>query len=249
MSLAEDESRAFWGAAAQIVPIIALALVIETRVLVGRWKSKKFKKYRASRWALGLSYAIVVLPLPNVLLASLANTAQDSTSRIEMLLVTIWIGAGIYLVAYIPAWRLISVALADLFQLIGDWLPWSRVNRIRRSLQHSDQLIAADIRYVRGLRISRLMLLADIYIEFIPLEIAADRIGWPPNLLRQNTANHVRLAQVWEGEEEAKQLIQSWETRRRDRKVEFNASLIEREKNILKHMNRNIAEQLAGIPR
>ena len=230
------------------MPIVALALVIETRALAGQWRSKKFKKHRASRWALGITCAIVVLPLPTVLLVSLANTAQDSTSRIEILLVTFWIAAGIYLVAYIPAWRLISVALADLFQLIGDKMPWSRVNRSRRNLRKVDQLYAADIRYVRGLRISRLMDLADVYIALIPLEITADRIGWSPNLLRQSKAIQVQLVQIWAREEEVKQSILTWEARRRDRKGEFDAALIEREKNVLKHMNRVIAEQLAGIP-
>ncbi|TFD19108.1 hypothetical protein [Cryobacterium sp. TMS1-13-1] len=247
MDLVGDESRAFWGAAAQIVPILALALVIETRFIAGRWRKKKFKKNRKSRWFLGIAYSLVVVPLPNVLMLSLANTAEESTSGIGSLLVSLWIGAAIFLVAYIPAWRLLSVALTDLLQLLGDMFPWSAINTLRRTVRQGDILHAEAIRFVRGRRISSLMALADVYIGIIPLEIKNDRHGWTTEQRIQSQSNHAILAQIWKHDAEFRRAIAKFEKQRRAGNGLVDAEIIERNKVALKHMNRVTTDLLAGI--
>ncbi|WP_354242729.1 hypothetical protein [Agromyces sp. PvR057] len=248
MELTGDESRAYWSAVAQIIPIIALAIVIETRVLVARWRRKKFRKHRASRWFLAGAYGIVVISLPFAAMTAIINTSVSTTSRWEGFFVLLWVVAGLFLVAYIPAWQLITVALYDLAQSVGDRVPWSKMRRLKRLANEGDLLYAAEIRHARGLRIERLILLADVYMEIVPLEVEADRFGWPYALRRRHQEVHVKLANIWQRENVAKEQLEEWERRMHRNRTTFDTALLEREKSVLRQMNRSIADQLSGIP-
>jgi hypothetical protein len=93
------------------------------------------------------------------------------------------------------------------------------------------------------------MALADVYIEMIPLEIQADRTGWTPELHRISDSNHASLVEIWAADETNHQTIVKWEAARRRHSGLVAAALKKRKKSVLKAMNRQMADLLAGAPK
>ena len=51
----------YWQAVAQIIPVVALALVIEGRVLAEPWEKKPTSSFFADMWRVTVSYYFLVL--------------------------------------------------------------------------------------------------------------------------------------------------------------------------------------------
>ena len=168
------QSVAYWSAVAQIVPVLALAVAIEARVLAGRWRKKKNMKRRARRWIVASVYAVLVATLPAVLYSALRNVAEKESNAFDYWFALIWITACTIMVAYIPAATIANAALIDLFFVLDRRLPWSSVNRNERLRLAYSTKVADIYRDLRWAHIEFLTIYGDFLLRSVPTAIAID---------------------------------------------------------------------------
>lgn len=159
----------FWTVSAQVIPVLALALVLEARA-TGRQLSKKktFAKVALRRfWGyvfyslsfiLGTSmlYSLSALAFP------LDPSAELSSTRYFILWYvsgSIWL--GLLFAFTIPLTMIHSTLLGDRVSIFERWNPISRFNRLRRSARRLGDFIENELKETRNLRHKILIVTAD----------------------------------------------------------------------------------------
>lgn len=154
-----EENLAFWGAIAQIIPVAALALVLEARLVARRLGKKRATHSRFHRWMWALwlfvtwsllSYALV-RALMILSMVSWGGEQWSSTDSTKLLAIVAVINA-FFLVAYLPVTRVIAAAttprgLRDPFAY-----PWSAGNRLIREIRADIYTYADDHEEARNAR-------------------------------------------------------------------------------------------------
>lgn len=162
MELDGDAARAYWSVIAQIVPVIALTLVLETRSLTQRWQDDAWRKRKAIRWIMGMVILLLAIGLPSTFITALWSIATGESEPFNFWWSLIWSATALLLVAYVPMMEGIQIALTDMFLAIDDRLPWGErargLRERRRLVEMADQIL----RYSRAQRLKRW----GVYTEF-----------------------------------------------------------------------------------
>ena len=174
MHLTGSQSQAYWAAVAQIIPVLALAMAIETRLLARRWRKKKNARLRGRRWLAASAYLLLVGTLPYVMYMALQNVASNETSTVDYWYALSWILGCTIMVAYLPASGIIGAAVLDLYWFVGRKLPWSRAKREDRMRVLVRASLAKLDREVRAARIDFLVLYADFLLQVTGKSIELD---------------------------------------------------------------------------
>jgi hypothetical protein len=98
----------YWQAVAQIIPVVALALVIEGRVLAEPWEKKPTSSFFASMWRMTVSYyflALGVVLLLTELAALYILAVPDIGLRLLFIPSLFTVGAGLATVIGLPLIR------------------------------------------------------------------------------------------------------------------------------------------------
>lgn len=171
--LSGDRNTAYWVTIAQIIPVLALALVLETRALARRWKRKK--NYDGSRrtravWALALLIAVTAMgwQLPTALF----NIAEGESTILQVLVSSVIMSLLLLIVVTIPISGIISIAVMD---TIGPWvtgLPWSRESRLVRRVGRESERVETLIRRLRWRRIDVL----ETLLMILQIDILTDTV-------------------------------------------------------------------------
>jgi hypothetical protein len=86
VTITQGSWAGYWSAVSQIVPVLALALVLEARVLSRRWARRKALPSRVERRIVGIAYVVTVSFMVWVELTAiyeLAFPAKDITDAIS----------------------------------------------------------------------------------------------------------------------------------------------------------------------
>lgn len=171
--MTEEALIPFWTVSAQVIPVLALALVLEARV-IGRQLSKKkrFADKRLRRFwghALkALSYMLstsMLLALWNLAFPSGAGEEVSVLTNIVLWFISISIWLGVTFTFSYPLTMIHSPLLQDEPSLTARWNPLSRLNRLRRRARKLRFDIENAIRETRDRRHGSLLLTADAAIH------------------------------------------------------------------------------------
>jgi uncharacterized membrane protein YgdD (TMEM256/DUF423 family) len=161
----------FWSAAAQIIPVLALAFVIEARILIRGFSKKRAFKYRASRvrWAAALLVVGTMLFIGELgALSALSVGTEDPLTGIDYFYYWVaYIGmwAALLIVLTIPISNLVNASTRDVRFWLAAHVPWGQSQRLRRRILRNIER-AEDIR--KGLidhRFEALMMSADMLLN------------------------------------------------------------------------------------
>lgn len=135
-----DWQTAYWGAIAQIIPVLALAMVLEVRYLGPKMGSKElFGKLWVRVVAAASFYVISVMLFTSELYAlfALLGDQRDASNRYASPGV-IWslvsVGLALIFVFMMPVLSVAASSIIDVFYRIEIRLPWSSAQRGKRSL-------------------------------------------------------------------------------------------------------------------
>jgi hypothetical protein len=159
-------AQPYWSAIAQIVPVLALALVLEVRAIARRLARKKaYPHNRGLRVTYAVTYFFAAAGL--ILCESLAlrylltGGHDDATADF----VTTFITLAFWYVALGPIFLIGAALMGDVLERA----PWSHESRvIRRANRIEEQVIAAE-REARSLRLEAWSVVADAQIELVRL--------------------------------------------------------------------------------
>lgn len=138
MAQLSDGDIAFWSVVAQVMPVLALALVLEARLLAERLSKKRARSLRKYRflWAVwlfatwALIFAVEIFTL--IRLATDSPTKDDSDSKWFALLAIV---NGFVMVAYMPISRVFNAATTFRGQVDPFAYYWLRGTRLIRRLR------------------------------------------------------------------------------------------------------------------
>jgi hypothetical protein len=125
------EIQNFWAPVSQIVPVFALALVIEARRLALGWNAEN----KLERRIIPLAFIIAALALyfieSEALNRMLSGQHDDLRAR--------WVIFGLLLAAtgigVQPIYNLVVIANIDLIRSVARSMPWTPIRKVRRSMQ------------------------------------------------------------------------------------------------------------------
>lgn len=142
----------FWSAIVQIVPVLALALVLEARLLAARLsRGKSPRRLSRTFWALWLivtwlmlfstmAFALIVL-----MREPSREVAPDDLDNYLFAIVTV-INALI-LVAWVPVSRIANAAMTAVAPDPSFLVPWSKSNRLKRDIHKELENIETEIQW------------------------------------------------------------------------------------------------------
>lgn len=134
----------YWAVIAQIIPVLALALVLEARLLARRLSKKKAFAQRRSRTAWGVTFLILAVLLWNgenyAIQALLDDPEREVTgwTLFNVGLAYVGISASLFVIFYIPVMRVGSGVTLDAARAVEARVPWSAHAKGQRKL---DQLV------------------------------------------------------------------------------------------------------------
>ena len=115
------EVQNFWAPVSQIVPVVSLALVIETRLIAKRWDVEHVWIRRSQSLALFVA-AFLLLQVESTALNRMRSGTHD---QLQADLVTLFLIIAMAVVTLLPVQVLSNAANIDLFQLVHRWTPGS----------------------------------------------------------------------------------------------------------------------------
>lgn len=133
-ALSGDQNNAYWTVVAQIIPVFALALVLESRVLAKRWSKKKAFAAKSSRaaWAWAMIFASVLMTA--VMGLALRSLVEGESQRWESSLASAFITILLLMVVSIPISSITGLALVDVLATTFLNSRFSKHGRMRRMI-------------------------------------------------------------------------------------------------------------------
>ncbi|MEV7610945.1 hypothetical protein AB0N61_15775 [Microbacterium sp. NPDC089320] len=153
----------YWGAVAQIIPVLALAFVIEARLIVRRMSKKAAYKHRARRVRWSVAFFVLALLLTSSEFAALRNLSRDPARDLAPVdQVNYWVSlftvaATLSIVISLPVSSLVASTLGDVLRWLEVNLPWSKVQKLRRDIGRQLSSIEHLQRRNQGNRLGALM--------------------------------------------------------------------------------------------
>ncbi|MDR5699953.1 hypothetical protein [Agromyces aerolatus] len=162
--LTGEAHRAYWSAMAQVVPVLALALVLETRALARRWSQKKLKATRRARrrWV-GVLLVFCFL-LPWLITTALGNLAETSSRPWQFVLSLAAVTAIAFVVIGLPIASVVNTSW-DVYYAIFIKMPWSKLRRDIKELEGVVESVELHNRYLRDRILTRLGDRADFLVS------------------------------------------------------------------------------------
>lgn len=152
----------FWALIAQVVPVIALALVIEGRALARRYSSKEQFSRRWSRILGAIAFLVIGVALATAEILAIRSVLQSALQpdmEIDGDDIVFAVNAtlvGLVFVLIVPLMLLVDAASGDLLTLMGRRVPWSIW---KRTYRRSSWFLEQSQRSYRELRTHRIELL------------------------------------------------------------------------------------------
>lgn len=171
----------FWSAAAQVIPVLALAMVIEARIVARRLADKRVYERLWARVVVAIAFFAIAVALFNselhVLTALLSEPEEAPT---EELITGVWwtlgsIAAALIFVFMFPVIGVAETAVHDVFHRVAIVLPLSSPQKQRRALEKAIRIGEEFRMEARESRHSSLMLASSLALD-------ASRLGDPPNV-------------------------------------------------------------------
>lgn len=169
--MTQGDLTLYWGAIAQIVPVVALAFVIEARVIVRRLSRKSTYQFRGRRIRWSIVFFLLALLLTLSEYTALQSLSLDPDRPVLLIdniyywLSLLSVAASLLIVITLPVSTLISASLSDVVRSIELHVPWGKAQRLRREIV--EQLASLDelLRLGRNLRLDALMVCGAVLLE------------------------------------------------------------------------------------
>ncbi len=161
--LTVGDLTAYWGAVAQIIPVLALAFVIEARLVVRRLSRKDEYTRRGLRLRWGITFFVVGILLTSSEFVALQSLASRSTRVLDgsdyfvFWVSLIAVGMSLAIVITMPVTKLIVASTFDVSQWIEMRVPWGKVPRLRRDIVRQLEKIEIVLRRLQHGRLDALM--------------------------------------------------------------------------------------------
>ena len=161
--MTHGDLAAYWGAVAQIVPVLALTFVIEARLLVRRFSKKDQVRRRKARWAWAVAFLVLSVALAYTQLAALRALSQDTDSLLtkenylDRSIANLTITVMLVVLVSVPVGQLTGASLVDLAAWVYTHTPWSRPQRLRRTYLEQMRLAEDQRRALREERFKALL--------------------------------------------------------------------------------------------
>lgn len=161
--LTVGDLTAYWGAVAQIIPVLALAFVIEARLVVRRLSRKSEYARRGLRLRWGITFFVVGVLLTSsefVALQSLASRSSrvlDASDYVVFWLSLVAVGTSLAIVITMPVSKLIVASTLDVSRWIEMRVPWGKIPRLRREIVQQMEKIDVVLRRLQQGRLDALM--------------------------------------------------------------------------------------------
>lgn len=169
----------YWAAAAQIIPVLALAFVIEARILIRSFSKKKTFRHRASRvrWAAVLFVVATLLAVGQLgaLQALTRGGSKPLTALDQFYYVVSWAGmyGALLIVLTIPISNLIVASTGDVRIWVRTHLPWGKAQRLRRRITRDIADLEQSQRKLRQSRFEAVVFGADTLLHPLPRDEAS----------------------------------------------------------------------------
>jgi len=109
----------FWATVAQVIPVLALALVFESRVLAKRWSKKRAYRDHLARRAWAITAAFVTIGMVSVEAGAIVElyfpTPDGTVGTIRFVFAVVLITVALFLVISIPITSIVVPAFSDIF--------------------------------------------------------------------------------------------------------------------------------------
>jgi len=128
-----DELIAFWGAIAQLIPVLAIPLVIEARTLARRISANadEFKR-RSLRVRWGVTYIVLGGAMASIEFTALASLALGESSEWQIYAALAVLLLAFYVVFSIPVTAIGEALVRDATWVMALRAPWGKAKRGRR---------------------------------------------------------------------------------------------------------------------
>lgn len=161
MPLAEQQG-AYWAAIAQIVPVLALALALEARLMARRFSRRNAGVSRRAQGAFAIWLTatwVLLFVAESIAIRALMPTgpASSDSNRANILLAGIAVMNGLFVVAAIPVHRVAEPGWVIIHHYFRFTLPWGKPQRLRRSIERAKVSIQQDLTNVRAARLDLLL--------------------------------------------------------------------------------------------
>ncbi|MEV7801113.1 hypothetical protein AB0O14_18680 [Microbacterium foliorum] len=162
---------AYWAAISQVIPVVALAFVIEARMIVRRLSKKTAFKKRGARirWSVVFFLLATLLAVSEyVALRSLSSSGRSDFTWIDA--VYYWLSlvaviASLLIVVSLPVASMVSASTGDVFRWIEVHIPWSSAQKLRRLILRQLEDVERVIRNSQGARLDALMMCATVLLD------------------------------------------------------------------------------------
>lgn len=131
----------FWSAISQLVPVLALAFVLEARMIVRRLSRKSEFQRRKTRVAWAFTFLALSVLLVMAELAALQSLASDAAAPVSpagmfyLYATLVAITVALFIVLTVPVSSLVVASTVDANRWLAMHLPWSKAQRARHRLK------------------------------------------------------------------------------------------------------------------
>lgn len=167
----------FWTTVSQIVPVLAIALVLESRVLAQRYSKRRYYvSSRPVRATWGVTLFVLAGALTWTLAASLRflasadmTQAVNVTKSMQTHIATSVLLAATFVLVSTPIAAIFNASVLDLIVLAARRMPWSKTSRSLRELARLDSVYRAMLADLRDeahdilMALSRSLLIATAF--------------------------------------------------------------------------------------
>ena len=180
--MTHGEISGYWAAIAQIVPVLALAFVVEARFTVARLSKKSNISQRKTRvaWAsLFLLLAVGLAISEFAAIQSLASPPEKPLSEVDtwyFRLSGLVIYVALLVVVTIPIGNLVASSTGDVARWLAMHVPWGEPQRLRRDIFKGIDELERQLKEIRNLRSDALLAMADVLL--VPRRVTPDALEY-----------------------------------------------------------------------
>lgn len=163
--IVESLGSAYWAAIAQIVPVLAIPLVLEARLVAHRLsESEQSFNRRARRAGWGLLFSALGISMLGLEMLALSAIPFGAVRELDFWFSIVVVVAALFTVFAIPLAGIVNSLLTDVAWILRARLPWGALKRTRRELRVVLDRLEAQVRESRNQRLRLRIGLADTWL-------------------------------------------------------------------------------------
>ncbi|NLP82476.1 hypothetical protein HF576_01310 [Microbacterium sp. CFH 90308] len=163
--LVQSLGSAYWAAIAQIVPVLAIPLVIEARLVAHRLsESEESFNRRARRAGWGLVFTVLGISMLGLEILALSAIPLGTVNAFDYWFSIVVVVAALSTVFAIPLAGIANSLLTDIAWILRARLPWGYLKRTRRELRVILDRLETQVRGSRSQRLQLKTGLADAWL-------------------------------------------------------------------------------------